>query len=141
MRQYDYHEKWKKLLTPEIVMMLTKIHEYKGEQALFIESRTDLLSNLLEIAKIRSTEASNKIEGINTSNERLKMLVQDKTMPKSRNEEEIAGYRDVLSTINENHDFIPIKPSWILQLHRDLYKFSGKSTGEVTELMTMLFRK
>ena len=108
---------------------MAKIHEYKGEQALFIEAKADTLTKLVEIAKIQSTEASNKIEGIYTSDERLKKLVQDKTTPHTRNEQEIAGYRDVLATIHESFDYIPPKSSLILQLHRDLYKFSGASYG------------
>lgn len=129
MRKFDYNDKWENLLTPEIVAQLTAIHEFKGEQNLFIESKSDTLNSLLEIAKIQSTEASNKIEGIYTSNERLKNLVLNKTMPKTRSEQEIAGYRDVLATIHDSYEFIPVRPSIILQLHRDLYKFSGKSIG------------
>lgn len=129
MRSFDYKEEWKKLLTPEIVMYLTQIHEFKGEQTLFIEAKADILSQLVDIAKIQSTEASNKIEGIYTSDERLKALVKDSTRPRTRNEREIAGYRDVLNTIHENHDYIPPKPSIILQLHRDLYKFEGMDIG------------
>lgn len=129
MRVYDYSKKWQQLLTPEIVTMLSQIHEFKGEQNLFIEAQSDTLTQLMEIAKIQSTEASNKIEGIFTSDERLKKLVTNKTTPRSRNEQEIAGYRDVLSTIHDSYEFIPVRPSIILQLHRDLYKFSGKSIG------------
>lgn len=129
MRTFDYREKWKKLLTPEIVSYLTQIHEFKGEQTLFIEAKADTLTQLVEIAKIQSTEASNKIEGIYTSNERLKALVKDTTRPKDRDEREIAGYRDVLNTIHESHDYIPPKPAIILQLHRDLYKFEGFDVG------------
>jgi Fic family protein len=129
MREFNYEKVWHNLLTPDIVALLTQIHEYKGEQTLFIEAKADSLTQLVEIAKIQSTEASNKIEGIYTSDERLKKIVQDKTMPRTRNEQEIAGYRDVLATIHESHDFIPPKPSIILQLHRDLYKFSGLSIG------------
>ncbi len=129
MREFPYKRIYKDLLTPEMVALLTQIHEYKGEQALFIESRSDTLTQLVEIARIQSTEASNKIEGIFTSGDRLKKIVQDKTVPRNRNEEEIAGYRDVLATIHENHDYIPPIPSMFLQLHRDLYKFSGKSIG------------
>ena len=110
-------------------MYLTRIHEFKGEQTLFIEAKADTLSQLVDIAKIQSTEASNKIEGIYTSDERLKALVKDSTRPRTRNEREIAGYRDVLNTIHENHDYIPPKPSIILQLHRDLYKFEGMDIG------------
>lgn len=129
MRVYEYNKKWQKLLTPEIVSMLSQIHEFKGEQNLFIEAQSDTLTQLVEIAKIQSTEASNKIEGIYTSDERLKKLLANKTTPRSRNEQEIAGYRDVLSTIHESYEYIPVRPSIILQLHRDLYKFSGKSIG------------
>lgn len=129
MRTYDYNKKWQQLLTPEIVTMLSQIHEFKGEQNLFVEAQSDTLTQLVEIAKIQSTEASNKIEGIFTSDERLKKLVTNKTTPRSRNEQEIAGYRDVLSTIHDSYEFIPVRPSIILQLHRDLYKFSGKSIG------------
>lgn len=129
MRNFNYKNEYSKLLTPDIVSMLTIIHEFKGEQTLFLEAHSDLLTELLEIAKIQSTEASNRIEGIQTTDERLKLIVREKTMPKTRNEREIAGYRDVLTTIHENYDYIPPRPSLILQLHRDLYKFSGMSIG------------
>lgn len=129
MRQFNYSETWKSLLTPEIVSLLTQIHEFKGEQKLFVEAKEDTLTQLVEIAKIQSTEASNKIEGIFTSDDRLRALVKDKTRPKTRNEQEIAGYRDVLNTIHESHNHIPPKPSIILQLHRDLYKFEGYDIG------------
>ena len=129
MRSFDYSKKWEKLLTPKIVSLLTRIHEYKGEQSLFIESRADTLTYLVELAKIQSTEASNRIEGIYTSDERLKAIVKDKTMPKTRDEREIAGYRDVLNTIHENYEYISIKPNMIIQLHRDLYKFEGYDIG------------
>lgn len=129
MRIFNYKLSYKELLQPDIVKLVSEIHEYKGEQTLFIEAKADTLSQLVEIAKIQSTESSNKIEGIYTSDERLKKIVQDKTRPKTRNEKEIAGYRDVLATIHENHDYIPLKTSIILQLHRDLCKFSGNTGG------------
>jgi len=129
MKNYSFKNKYDKLLTPDIVALLSQIHEYKGQQTLFIEAKSDVLSELVEIAKIQSTEASNKIEGIITTEDRLKKIVREKTMPKTRSEKEIAGYRDVLATIHESHDYIPPKPNIILQLHRDLYKFSGKSIG------------
>lgn len=129
MRIYNYENKWNQFLTPEIVSMLTQIHEFKGKQSLFIESSADALTQLVEIAKIQSTEASNKIEGIYTSDERIKKLALAKTNPRTRAEEEIAGYRDVLNTIHTNHDGIPLKPNIILQLHRDLYKYSTVTYG------------
>ena len=129
MRTFDYRAVYSSLLSPETVGYLSQIHEYKGQQNLFIETKPDALLELLDIARIQSTEASNRIEGIYTSDDRLKKLVQSKTMPRTRNEREIAGYRDVLATIHESHDFIPPRPGMILQLHRDLYKFSGMNVG------------
>ena len=129
MRKYDFQNEWQKLLVPDIVALLTQIHEFKGEQNLFIEANSDTLTQLVEVAKIQSTEASNKIEGIYTSDERLKKIVLDKTIPRTRDEQEIAGYRDVLATIHESYEYIPLRPTMILQLHRDLYKFSGMSIG------------
>ena len=126
MREYDYKKIYMKLLTPEIVQLLAQIHEHKGEHA---KVQEDELTHLIEIARIQSTEASNRIEGIYTSNDRLQKLVKDKTTPRNRSEKEIAGYRDVLTTIHESYDYIPVKPGMILQLHRDLYKFSGMSIG------------
>lgn len=129
MRNYSYSGRWQSLLKPEIVALLTQLHEFKGEQAMFAQAKPDVLNTLTEIAKIQSTEASNRIEGIYTSDERLKKLMLDKTTPKSRNEQEIAGYRDVLATIHENYEYIPLRPNMILQLRGDLYKFSGQSIG------------
>ena len=129
MRTFDYKKRYESLLQPDIVALVAQIHEYKGEQTLFVEAKADTLTQLLEVAKIQSTEASNKIEGIYTSDERLKKIVRDKTMPKTRNEKEIAGYRDVLNTIHQNYDYIPVKSSIFLQLHRDLYKFAGNAGG------------
>ncbi len=129
MKDYNYTEKWKKIITPEIVLLLTQIHEFKGEQNLHISQKPEELKELMVLAKIQSTEYSNKIEGIYTSDERLKSIALDKTVPTTRDEEEIAGYRDVLNTIHESHDFIPIRPTYINQLHRDLYKFSAVSFG------------
>ena len=129
MRTFDYSKKWEKVLIPEIVALLTQIHEFKGKQEQYLDVKADVLSQLIEVAKIQSTEASNKIEGIRTTDERLNALMKDKTMPKNRNECAIAGYRDVLNTIHENYDYIPIKPTMILQLHRDLYKFESYDIG------------
>lgn len=129
MREFDFKASAAKLLTNDTVNMLGMIHEYKGQQNLFIEAKADVLSHLLEIAKIQSTEASNRIEGIYTSDARIQALVKEKSAPRNRNENEIAGYRDVLATIHENYDYIPPRANVILQLHRDLYQYSGVGIG------------
>ena len=129
MRTFDFKKEYSKLLTPDIVSYMAQIHEYKGRQNPMIETNSDVLADLLEIAKIQSTDASNRIEGIITTEDRLKKIVREKTMPTSRSEKEIAGYRDVLATVHENYEYIYPRPNYILQLHKDLYKFTGKFIG------------
>ncbi len=129
MREFDYVSTPKKLLTPEIVQMMGSIHEHKGKQDLFLEANIDELKTLLEVAFIQSTGASNRIEGIYTSDNRLKELVYQKAEPRNRSEQEIAGYREVLATIHESYEYIQLLPNIILQLHRDLYSYSQKNVG------------
>jgi Fic family protein len=129
MKNFDYTDAPKALLTPDIVAMLTGIHEHKGKQELFVEAHADALTTLMEIAKIQSTGASNRIEGINTTDKRLEELVRDKSAPRNRTEQEIAGYRDVLATIHESYDYIYLRPNIILQLHKQLYSFARSSIG------------
>jgi Fic family protein len=129
MRNFDYSELEKSLWDSEIIGLIAQIHEYKGRQELYLKQKPAELDRLIEIAKVQSTEASNEIEGIRTTNTRLLQLVKDKTTPRNRDEEEIMGYRDVLNTIHENYEYIPITSNYILQLHRDLYKYSHKSIG------------
>jgi Fic family protein len=129
MHQFDYAQILGSLLTPEIVRMIALIHEHKGKQELFIEANTDVLSTLLEAAKIQSVGASNRIEGIYTSDQRLQELVKQNAEPRNRSEQEIAGYREVLKTIHENYDYISPRPNIILQLHRDLYSYADSAIG------------
>ena len=131
MHEFDFINRPKDLLTPEVVSILTRLHECRGRQDLFIEAEADVLTALLEVAKIQSTGASNRIEGIYTTDERLNALVQEKVKPRNRNEEEISGYRDVLATIHESYEYIAPRPNNILQLHRDLYSFSSSAVGGV----------
>ena len=128
MHNFNYKD-IKVRITDEILDMISAIQERKGEHNLYLNMQIYAFDGLLEIAKIQSAEASNRIEGIYTSDERLKQLVLDKTNPQNRSEREIAGYRNVLKTIHENYEYIPLRPSYILQLHKDLYSYSGKEYG------------
>lgn len=116
-------------LPMSIVRMLTAINEYKGKQELYKRQSPQVLGTLKEVAVIQSAESSNRIEGIYTSNKRLREIMDKKIEPRDRSESEIAGYRDVLNTIHSAFDAIPVKSSVLLQLHRDLYKFSSAKGG------------
>ena len=120
MRHFDYASLINKTWDNEIVNYLTLIHEYKGKQSIYIQQRPQELERLVEIAKVQSTEASNSIEGIRTTETRLRQLMSERTTPRNRDEKEIAGYRDALNIVHENFDYIPLTPNYILQLHKIL---------------------
>ena len=121
MREFNYSsindQKW----DSEILGLVAAIYKEAGKQELYLKQRPEELEKLVEIAKIQSTEASNAIEGIVTTNTRIRQLVEEKTTPRNRNEQEIAGYRDVLNIIHESFEAIPITQNYILQLHKILY--------------------
>jgi Fic family protein len=125
MRTFDYSKYLNYALDGETVALLAKVYEAKGKQNLYTDSNPAVLETLVAISKIQSTEASNRIEGIVTTRERIEALLKRKSKPLNRDEEEIAGYRDVLSTIHESHEYIPLSANTILQRHRDLLKFTG----------------
>lgn len=129
MRVFNYTELKNKKWDSEIMAYVSNIHEYKARQELFLMQKPEALDKLVEIAKVQSTEFSNEIEGIRTTNTRLKQLISEKTTPKNRDEEEIAGYRDVLNVIHENYEYIGITSNYILQLHKILYGQSAKNIG------------
>lgn len=120
MRRFNYTELSTKTWDNEVVNYLALIHEYKGKQAHYVQSKADELKRLVEIAKVQSTQASNAIEGIRTTETRLHQLMSEKTTPRNRDEREIAGYRDALKIVHENFEYIPLTPNYILQLHKIL---------------------
>lgn len=121
MRDFNYGKIKEQKWDSDVLSLIAAIYKYVGKQELYLKQRPDELEKLVEIAKIQSTESSNAIEGIVTTNTRIKQLVKEKTTPKNRDEEEIAGYRDVLNIIHESFDAIPITKNYILQLHKILY--------------------
>lgn len=132
MRSFNYSaikdQKW----DSDILGLIAAIYKEAGKQELYLKQRPQELEKLVGIAKIQSTEASNAIEGIVTTNTRIRQLVEEKTAPRNRDEQEIAGYRDVLNVIHESFDAIPITQNYILQLHKMLYShmnnpFAGRT--------------
>lgn len=121
MRDFNYSRISKNTWDSEVLGYIAAIYKEVGKQELYLKQRAEELEKLVEIAKVQSTEASNAIEGIVTTNTRIKQLVEEKTTPKNRAEEEIAGYRDVLNIIHESFDAIPLTQNFILQLHKIMY--------------------
>ena len=121
MRVFNYSRIKEQKWDSEILGLIAAIYKEAGKQEVYLKQRPEELEKLVEIAKIQSTEASNAIEGIMTTNTRVRQLVEEKTTPKNRDEQEIAGYRDVLNIIHESFDAIPITQGYILQLHKIMY--------------------
>ena len=121
MREFNYSLIRERKWDSELLELIAAIYKEAGKQELYLKQRPEDLEKLVEIAKVQSTEASNAIEGIITTNTRIRQLVEEKTTPKNRDEQEIAGYRDVLNIIHESFDAIPITRNYILQLHKILY--------------------
>jgi Fic family protein len=129
MRNFDYIKYKAYSWDNEILNYLSQIHEYKGKQELFLRQKPVEMEKLVEVAKVQSVESSNRIEGIVTTTSRIGQLVKEKTTPRNRDEKEIAGYRDVLNTVHENYEYIPVTGNIILQLHRDLMQYAETGYG------------
>ena len=133
MRTFNYSlikdNKW----DSELLGLIAAIYKEAGKQEMYLKQKPQELEKLVEIAKIQSTEASNAIEGIVTTNTRIRQLMEEKTTPRNRDEKEIAGYRDVLGLIHESFDAIPITQNYILQLHKILFSHLGNPAAGKTK--------
>ena len=133
MRSFNYSfikdNKW----DSELLGLIAAIYKEAGKQEMYLKQRPAELEKLVEIAKVQSTEASNAIEGIVTTNTRIRQLVEEKTTPRNRDEQEIAGYRDVLGIIHESFDAIPLTRNYILQMHKILYSHMSNPAAGMTK--------
>ncbi|GAA3638478.1 Fic family protein [Lactobacillus hamsteri] len=129
MKKFDYQLLNDLLLDTKVVSKLTTIYQLRGETSSYQIDYHEELKKLVAVAKIQSTDSSNRIEGIFTSDSRLNKIMSNKVEPHNRDEQEIAGYRDVLGLIHENYRYMPISRNTILSMHNMLFKYSGDSWG------------
>ena len=120
MRRFDYSFLEQESIPSNIVSMLFAIERNKMTSDVFKDKWPQVFNNLVKIAKVQSVKASNAIEGIVTTDQRIKGLVNESTEPRNHNEEEIAGYRDALNLIHVDYQAIDINIRQILLLHRTL---------------------
>jgi Fic family protein len=111
------------------VAALNEVAAGRGREEAFRLQSPQVLETLTEVARIQSTESSNAIERITAPPQRIVDLVRERTTPRNRPEEEIAGYRKVLDTIHASTTDIPFKRSVVEQFHRDLYSFTAAAVG------------
>ncbi len=133
MRTFNYSALRQMKWDSEVLGLVASIYKEAGKQEMCLKQRPEAMEKLVEIAKIQSTEASNAIEGIVTTDTRIRQLVRQKTVPRNRNEQEIAGYRDALAVIHESFDTIPITRNYILQLHKILYSHTSNPIAGQTK--------
>jgi len=129
MRHFDYTALEKKTWDNEVINYLSLIHEYKGKQGVYVQQMPQEVERLIEIAKVQSTEASISIEGMRTTETRLRQLMSERTTPRNRDEKEIAGYRDALNIVHDSFQYIPLTPNYILQLHKILLSHTDSAFG------------
>jgi Fic family protein len=115
-------------ITPELLTLVAEIDEFKGAwQALGTLAPERLLA-LRRVATIESIGSSTRIEGSRLSDRDVERLLGNlaiKTFT-SRDEQEVAGYADVMETIFSAWSAIPLTENHIQQLHRDLLRYSDK---------------
>jgi len=116
-------------LTPQLFSLTNALSEYKGKEELYDKQSPETLKHLLEIAKIESTESSNRIEGIVVEHKRVEAIVVKNSHPKNRPEQEVSGYRDALERIHTTYEGLPISMNTILLLHEFLYKYTESPGG------------
>ncbi len=117
-------------LSHGLVRTLRTLGEYRGKEELYRVQMPQALETLRQVAVIQSTESSSRIEGVTAAPRRFRELMAEKTRPRNRSEQEIAGYRDVLNTIHANYDGMTLKPNLLRQLHRDLFQYTDQPGGE-----------
>jgi Fic family protein len=109
---------------------LKRLGEYKGKQDLFKEQTPQILETLKQTSIIESSESSNRLEGILASRDKIEALVNKKTTPQNRSEQEIAGYRDALDMIHESAAHMPFSTNIILQIHSVIYRYLPSEGGK-----------
>jgi Fic family protein len=130
MRSFEPSFLEKQRPTHNLLRTIRVLGEFKGKEEVFKQQSPQVLETLREAAIIQSTESSNRIEGVVAPHDRIVKIVQKKVKPVNRSEQEIAGYRDVLNTIHTNHANMNFSVNLVLQMHRDLLKFTTERGGK-----------
>lgn len=117
------------MISAEMSKKLMQISELQGKLQNIQSNNIVELDRLVTTAKIQSTDSSNRIEGIKTTDTRLRQLVNNETTPVTRSEEEISGYRDVLDLVHNQYQYIPLTSNSILAMHKNLFSFTASNWG------------
>ncbi|OGV98174.1 MAG: cell filamentation protein Fic [Nitrospinae bacterium RIFCSPLOWO2_12_39_15] len=130
MRSFEYNYFLETPISHQFLTAIRTIGEFKGRQMLYAEQSLEVLETLRRVAMVQSAESSNRIEGVTVAPGRIDALVLKKTPPMDRSEQEVAGYRDVLTSIHANHSKMRLSADLILNWHKTLYRYTKEKGGK-----------
>jgi Fic family protein len=115
-------------ITPKILALIAEIDEFKGAWKALGQLAPEKLNSLKRVASVESIGSSTRIEGSKLSDQEVGVLLANLRIKKfeTRDEQEVAGYADVVNTIFQNYQDISLTENYIKQFHRDLLKYSKK---------------
>ncbi len=129
MRKFDYSFLDNGLLPANLINLTGAIYSLKTGAQIRKNEYEKIFTELEKVAKVQSVKSSNAIEGIVTSDERIKEIVNQSSKPLNHNESEIAGYRDALNEIHLHYEDIEFSENTILRLHEIMMSYSGNEYG------------
>ena len=115
-------------ITPELLVLVAEIDEFKGAWRALGSLAPERLRALRHIATIESIGSSTRIEGSKLTDREVERLLANLEIKRftSRDEQEVAGYAEVMETVFQSWADIPLTENHIKQLHRDLLRYSDK---------------
>ena len=125
MKKIDYSFLDNGLLPANLINITGIIYSLKAGAKIRQDEYEKIFTELEKIAIVQSVKSSNAIEGIITSDERIKEIVNQNSKPLNHNEKEIAGYRDVLNEIHLHYEDIEFNEDTILKLHEIMMSYTG----------------
>lgn len=128
MIKFDYSFLNNGLLPANLINITGAIYSLKTGSEIRKDEYEKIFTELEKIAKVQSVKSSNAIEGIVTSDERIREIVNSSSKPLNHNEAEIAGYRDALNEIHLNYETIEFNENTIFRLHEMMMAYSGNET-------------
>lgn len=116
------------VITPEMLRLVAEIDEFKGAWRALGALAPERLTALRRVATIESVGSSTRIEGARLTDREVEHLLSglDTTLLRSRDEEEVAGYAEVMETLFEGWESVPLTENYVKQLHQMLLKYSTK---------------
>lgn len=129
MKSFDHDYFIHQPISQALLMSVRALGEFHGRQTLYRDQFPEVLETLRRVAIVQSTESSNRIEGITVPVDRLEAIVARKSKPKNRSEQEVAGYRDVLSEIHANFGKHRLSPELVLRWHKQMFRYTTEDAG------------